>query len=375
LTPLILWPDRRAETLNGQKSNLWHRDEFLDTTGVGVESIEFCPHKLEWLRCNQPMLWNSMASIMTISDYLVFGLTGRRLGDRSTASMTGLWDQRNRCWWRDGLRQIDVTEWSLSVPLLSGTFIGGMTRIGALRTGLGAGTSVVVGALDHVAAAVGAGLGTIADASESTGTVLACVTLTKEYVPCQDVCIGPALRDGEFYYLSFADFGTSLLDAYQSQHLPGLAIQDVIRLAEEAPVGAAGVRIAPERTCAELDNSFLHHKEWHEPRHFVRAILEDNAFALHRLIDTLPGPRPQRIVATGGGARSETWLQVKADLLGVEVVQVDCEEPACQGAAMFAAAASGRQAGLDGQPDNFVRVKRRFTPHPARHEEYCKLMK
>ena len=50
---------------------------------------------------------------------------------------------------------------------------------------------------------------------------------------------------------------------------------------------------------------------------------------------------PNRIVATGGGAASGLWLRIKADLLGTEFVTTACPEPACLGAAMFAAVAAG----------------------------------
>ncbi len=373
LTPLILWPDRRAESLSGPQADLWLRDDFLETTGIGPGSVEFCPHKLEWFRRKEPAIWKKMAMIMTISDYLVFGLTGRRLGDRSTASMLGLWNQRNQCWWRDGFQQIEIPERALSVPLLPGTCIGTVTAHGAVQIGVAPGTSVVVGALDHYMAAVGAGLGKLADVSESTGTVLACVALSRQYAPRLDTCVGPTELEGKYYYLAFTNCGTTALDAFKAQYMANTPMEDIVRLAEDAPVGAIGhgSTAAPVNDAAERS---LNQRPSNGASHHVRAILEANAFALVRLLNTFPEARPERIVATGGGARSDTWLQLKADVLGMEVIQLDCEEPACHGAAMFAATAL-KQGGGAAMLNDFVRVKRRFAPHPTRHAEYSEILK
>jgi len=70
----------------------------------------------------------------------------------------------------------------------------------------------------------------------------------------------------------------------------------------------------------------------HTAGHFVRAIMQSTAASLEGLVDSLfPDGRPEKIVATGGGARSDLWLQMKADLLGVELVRTRCPEPACMG--------------------------------------------
>jgi xylulokinase len=375
LTPLVLWPDRRAESLNGARSDLWLHDEFLDTTGIGPSSVEFCPHKLEWFRRKEPAIWKKMAMIMTISDYLVFGLTGRRLGDRSTASMLGLWNQRNQCWWRDGLRHLEIPEGALSVPLLPGTCIGTVTAHGAVQIGVAPGTSVVVGALDHYMAGVGAGLGKLADVSESTGTVLACVALSRQYAPRLETCVGPTEVEGRYYYLAFTNCGTTPLDAYRARYMPAVPMETIIRLAENAPAGAIGHCPATPPCDEAVPGPPPDHLPYEGAGHHVRAILEANAFALLGLLNTFPEARPERIVATGGGARSDTWLQLKADVLGMQVIQLDCEEPACQGAAMFAATALKPGGGTGAMVGDFVRVKRRFEPHAARHAEYDEILR
>jgi xylulokinase len=80
--------------------------------------------------------------------------------------------------------------------------------------------------------------------------------------------------------------------------------------------------------------------------------------------------RGQRIVATGGGARSAVWLQITADVLGVPVVRASCPEPACLGAAAFAAVAAGIQPTIPAAAQAMVRVERVFEPAPGAVSRY-----
>jgi sugar (pentulose or hexulose) kinase len=371
LTPLILWPDRRAESLGHETTDLWSRHDFLATTGVGVGGTGFCPYKLDWFRRREPSLWKRARYVQTISDYLVYGLTGERSGDTSTASMTGLWDQVNSRWWAEGLRQLGISPSAMSRPRPPGALVGDLTADGAQRLGLSAGIPVAAGALDHYAAALGAGLGLLADVCESTGTVLACIALTTRYEPRPQRCIGPTHIPRQYYNLAFNEAGTSNLDWYQSRFAPELAVPQLMRLAEDIPPGAMGLRaktafpgLAPEECFLNLDGRHSH-------GHRVRAIMEAAALALRDLVEDLGlDEKPDRILATGGGARSEVWLQIKADLLGMEVLQVDCEEPACQGAAMLAAAGAGQVVDIHELSRAFHRIKKRFQPDAGRHASY-----
>ena len=86
----------------------------------------------------------------------------------------------------------------------------------------------------------------------------------------------------------------------------------------------------------------------------------------------IPENRPSRIVATGGGARSELWLKIKADLLGAEFVTTNCPEPACKGAAMIAAVAASWFDDLEQAADAWVSLLQTVEPDAAGREAYAK---
>lgn len=319
LTPLVLWPDgRAANEPNNETAALSGRADFLATTGLGLFGHGFAIAKLRWFQRHQPAIWRRVARVQTISDHLVFGLTGERFGDAGTAALLGLYDLPGGGWWPVGLVAAGLDPAMLSTPLPPGGEVGVTTVGAANRMGLPAGIPVAAGSLDHHAAALGAGVGTLASLSESTGTVLACLRYTDDYRPQPGCCMGPTgLAAPRFYQLAFDDNGAAALDRYQQTSAPTLTITELLALAAGTPsAGGHGSS--------------------------VRAILDSTAATLARLVDTLcPTGRPDRIVATGGAARSDLWLQIKANTVGTTLIAPTCPEPATRGAAILATVAAG----------------------------------
>ena len=220
--------------------------------------------------------------------------------------------------------------------------VGQISQDGACRLGLLPETVFAVGGLDHHIAAAGAGLGQIADLSESTGTVLACLNLNKQYQPADNRCIGPGLDGQHYYQLAFNADGASGLEWYQKEYAPDLSIEQLIGLAEKVDPGCDGLTAHPSANEYDHLSGFENKTKHHTPGHFVRAMMESTAASLSELVDSLCAKeKPMRIVATGGGAKSALWLRIKADILGVEFVTTNCPEPACKGAAMLASLACG----------------------------------
>ena len=72
-----------------------------------------------------------------------------------------------------------------------------------------------------------------------------------------------------------------------------------------------------------------------------RAILEGITFEMRHNMDRLAagGVQIKRLLACGGGARSSVWLQIKADILGCEIIPVNVEETGAMGSAILGFAA------------------------------------
>ena len=374
LTSLILWQDVRSNGADAALESLGRREDFLRVTGLGLDfEPGFAVAKMRWLQDNRPECWSRARRVMTISDYLVFSLTGRAAGDQGTASLLGLLDLPNGRWWDEALGAAGLRAALLSEPLRPGAVVGTVTPEGSQRIGIPDGIPLAVGSLDHHMAAIGAGVGQVAQFSESTGTVLACLYCTDEYQPMREVCIGPGLVGSSTYYkFAFDSNGASVLDWYRRTHAPDRSVRELDALAEEIPIGCDGLVALPLANEFPSFEGFRNRRDSHHHGHFARAIMESTAATMASFVDRLcEHGRCERIVATGGGARSDVWLQIKADLIGVEFVRPKCQEPACLGAAMVAAMAAGWFPDFQSVSASWTKTDRVFRPEPANQDRYA----
>ena len=82
------------------------------------------------------------------------------------------------------------------------------------------------------------------------------------------------------------------------------------------------------------------------------------------------GMTVSKIVVTGGGAKSDLWLKIKADLLGTELVSTNCIEPACRGAAILAAVAAGWFDSIEETAAAWISKNKSFKPSSDEHQKY-----
>jgi xylulokinase len=373
LTPIILWCDNRAE---GGKNiqHIFFHERFLEKSGLGIEcSHQFCVSKLLWFQQHRPDLWSQAAYVMTISDYFTYSLTGQIVGDAGTASLLGLLNIHTMEWQK---HIIDLSNIQFSNQLLPGTVAGRISKKGATLLGLKTNIPFVVGSLDHHMAGIGAGLGYIADMSESTGTVLACLKLATEFAPEKNICTGTGLKRDHYYQLTFEKNGAGALEWYQKNYATEHSISDLERLAIDVEIGSEGLIAKPNAQKYPELEGFINKSSVHQHAHFIRALLESTAFSLVKLVQQLSGSfLPKRIVATGGGAKNDLWLQIKSDLLGVEFITTKTQEPACLGAAMLASITAGWYPDIKTVIQHWVKINKSFQPIPDNQTKYVELYK
>jgi len=327
LTPLVIWNDKRAHPVDPAVVEFGRTAQFQRTTGFAGMGAEFAAVKWRWFQVNEPALWARVKRVMTLPEYFTFALTGEVTGDASTAALTGLYATAGGGWWSDALEFYRVPPAALSKPLRPGSPCGmTLPRAGELL-GLTPGVKFAVGGLDHYMAAIGSGIGRLGEASISTGTVLAALQLVDRVEAVPDCYHGPHF-DGGFYRLAFDPAGATQLEEYQRQFAPQLSIAQLTALAATVPPGASAETAMGGES---------------QPAHAaaVRGLMERISETQRCLLQRLQPDRPaSRVIATGGGARSGEWLQIKADILGVTVVAPRCHERACLGAAAFASVAA-----------------------------------
>ncbi len=379
LHPAILWYDARA----GQKAH--QLNERLAQAGNTSAPLPFIDaiatvSKIVWLQARFPDVMRRARRYLTAPDYLAYRLTGEAVTDPNTASSTGFYVE-------------DAPDYDARVLSVAGVEAGQLARIRpsgapiapvrpdqADEWGLAPGALFVAGANDQYAGALGAGNCRPGIVTETTGTCLALVTLA-ERLPL----LPPGLLGGRFpiqryqFALAYAKTAGLVLDWFRAQFYPDKTLADLEALAAVVPIGSRGVTVLPHfdgvlspQPHPNARGAFVNLTLAHTLPDLYRAVLESIAFSLRENIELLraTGFTIEIARSIGGGARSDLWLQIKADVTGLPIEQPAVTEAATLGAAMLAAVGRGVFASLEESSAVLYHAQRTFEPDAARHAQY-----
>jgi xylulokinase len=268
-------------------------------------------------------------------------------------------------------------------PILpAGSVLGPLRPEVARELGLGPGVKVVAGSPDIPVAAVGAGGVGDGEAHLSLGSSswLCCHVPRKRTDVLRNMAALPSAIPGRYLLVNEQENAGACVAWLRDLLLPGGSLADLDALAAAAPPGAGGVRFAPwlngERSPVDdhaVRGGFLHLGLDTGRAHLARAVLEGvalNTRWLLRGVERFVGRRLGPIRAIGGGARSEAWCRIYADVLQRPILPL--EEPVranARGAALLASAAMGWIR--VGEIPGLVPVARRFDPDPALESLYA----
>jgi xylulokinase len=416
LTALILWPDRRAEELDDEVVRRCDVPEFSATTGIPRLNFQCMVAKLLWLQERSPQIWKRAAKLCLISDYLTLLLAGKHVTEAGAAGLTGLVDIHRCQWWPEMLDRFEIDGLRLPAIVRAGTDLGPIERAAAERFGLPASCRFVVGCLDQYAGAIGVGNVEPGMTSETTGTVLAMVQCADRFSErLGRVAIqGPGFCEGLYWRMSVGEVSANYLQWYRDQLPDRPDFEQLDALAEAVEPGAGGLKLRPDARLGNCEGVFEGLTPLHTCGQQVRCILEAVAHALRdqmcllndgarfvqgvgwversephynqadpRWWGSLRSTHPARIAhgylgagsvageirCAGGGARSDLWLQIKADVTGATTMATLCPEPTSLGAAILAHAALGG-GNVQTIARQWVRLKPPHSSDPETHRQY-----
>jgi len=106
----------------------------------------------------------------------------------------------------------------------------------------------------------------------------------------------------------------------------------------------------------------------------IGGIMEGITFDLRLNLEKIEesGIMIESLRATGGGARSETWLQFKADILGRTIQQLDIDEAGCLSAAVLAGTGAGELDSTEDTINSWVSIKKEYKPDLSKKGQYEK---
>ncbi len=412
--PCMLWLDQRggalaAKQLGGRLTVEGYRPraaiEWIRRSGgaPSPEGNDPLGHRL-WIRREEPDVYANTAVFLEPVDYLNLRLTG--VPAATQASMTLSWLTDNR--------RLDCVDYDPLLVKFAGVDPGRLPRLASIASvvgtvlpevaeslGIPAGLPVVSGLPDLHTAALGSGA--VADHHAhlviGTSAWVGCHAPDKRTSLANQMATVPSALPGRYILANNHDSGGASMEWLRDMVVapddglgrgePTLGDLDVV--AAEVGPGAGGVMFAPWLKGQRSPNadtairaSFLNIGIDTGRPEMVRAVLEGVAHQMRWILD-----RSQKVLhhdltdihILGGGAQSDLWCQIHADILGRTLRRV--EEPLLanvRGAAMFAGMVTGR---LEvGDIEGRAPIDRTFDPDPkvaemfaVRHDEFLRLTK
>ena len=389
LRPAIVWLDNRASQEAADLATRFDGPTVYATTGIPAVIPTWPACKILWLRRHEPEVFGSAARFVLVSDFLMHRLTGRFVTDGGVQSTSLMYDIRSDRWWVEMLDTVGLTPDRLPELAGPGTVVGHLTTTAADALGLTTGVAVVAGGMDQGAGAVGVGNIGRGVVSESTGgalTIQASVDLPDADPTMRTPVYLHSARD-EYLYCPVCPTGGMALTWFRDRFgqaevasaggAGAYALLD--DLAATAPAGSAGLLLLPHLSGAfspeyepRARAVFFGFTLGHERAHFARAVLEAVAFMLRRNLELLAsaGAGATEVRSHGGGARSELWNQIKADVCRLPIVTLQEDNAAILGDALLAAVATGAFANLSEASSAMVRPRARYEPNPLHATVY-----
>lgn len=344
LSPAIIWMDRRAtEEIARIDAALIHK-----RCGLMLDASHMAA-KIGWLSRHHPertriATWHQPVSLV------VAALTGESVMSHSLASTTMLYGVDARDWDAKLLDAFGVDVSALPRIADEAAIAGKITARGAELSGLRAGTPVAVGTGDDFSNPLGCGVCRPGIVAVSLGTAETVAALSQRLIFDADQLVETHAYPGGLYHLGNPGWLSGGAVRWAASLLSIASDEAFSALAATAPAGCDGLTFIPALTgatapkwIAAARGGFIGLSTSHGPQHLARAVLEGTAFAMRDVVDRLAllGVSTDRLRLMGGGARSDIWCQIRADVSARPADVLAEGDASAIGAGLLAAVAAG----------------------------------
>ncbi|MCU0914393.1 MAG: FGGY family carbohydrate kinase [Planctomycetes bacterium] len=424
----ILGMDNRSTAENAWLAQMFDPQTLFQRTGMPIHTVNTLP-KLLWLQRNEPEVWTSAAQFLLYEDYFLRRLTGNAVISHCLASRTQMYDLQTGDWATDILERCAIDPSRLA-PLAEtqkrghSTFSAGavgspanekvecplfLDKAVARQIGVSGEVLLVSGGHDQACAALGSGVIRPGLAMVSTGTAevvevamaapvlderlrQGSISIYRHVVPGLYVAMtlnhsgGLALRWFRDTLCRDKCFASSPFTVLSSQsaaahgQLPAVNSRDAYDLIlADAPAAPTGLLVLPHFSGGGTPQVDPHSRAAILGMTFAttqgeiaKAILEGLTYELRTNLELLreTGIRLDELHAVGGGARSNLWLQMKADICRTRLRIPQMTEAACLGAAILASVGAGQSPDIASCVADAVRLDRAVEPGQEQADQY-----
>jgi xylulokinase len=379
----IIWLDSRADEQAERIIRRFGGKRVVINLAGAVPSGKDVICKLIWIKEQEPEIYRDTYRFLDTTGYLVYRATGKMIIDQTGAGGTGIINNKTRDWSPLMARLAGVSLKKMPPVRSCIDVAGSLSEEAAAEMRLQPGTPVIAGMADIPAAATGSGALEDGDAHINIGTSSwLCLSVSRPKNLGKNG-IAPVVSADPHMFIMIGESETAgaCLEWFATRFSRGdeweragdeLEIFKVLdEVVEGVEAGSGRLIFTPwmfgERapvTDTTLRGSFINLGLEHGRDHLLRAVYEGVAYNLRWLLDLVGGAGfgcdPLR--AIGGGAKSDVWMQIMADVTRRRIEAVDNPQMAgAMGCALAAAVAAGAFIGYK-EIKKVVKVRRTFEP-------------
>lgn len=395
LMDAIVWSDGRAT-----KETKWIEDEigtneYYRISGLLPSSLWVYP-KLKWVMDNLPDIYEKTWKFVNGQEWIINKLGSTEVfANASALNYNGMFDIKTLDYSDKLIKAIGVDKEKLPPILHELRTVGFISEEAEKMTGFKVGTAISPGGGDQQSAAVGSGVNKEGMAELSMGTAAVMVAQLDN---------APHMEDNLTSGVSFGSHAIpNKWDMEGTAHAAGVCLRwwrdtygqieedfadkmnvsayDLITLqASKAPVGSDGLIFFPffnsQATPYYHDNArggLLGLTQIHTRAHSARAVLEGIVYELRMTVEAMEeaqGKPFDTIRLSGGGAKSEFWNQMQADIYGRRIERLKVSECAVLGAAILGAVGTGHINSVDEAIDKMVHTYEYIEPNMDNYKIY-----
>lgn len=380
----MLYTDPRGAEECAELTEKLGEQRITRITGLKPNEMYSIP-KILWIKRHQPEIYSAAKHIFLIEDYAVWLLTGRKQIDFSLATRTMAFDINTLTWSREIFETAGIDSGLMSEAVPTGTDAGCVSAETARRTGLNPKCRIISISHDQVAAAVGAGAFDGRTAVDGAGTS-ECLTPVYDSLPDLSVmsrgsfCVVPYAVKGKYVTYAFSSTGGALIrwcldtfgkgETYESME-GGYGAEEptgLLVLPHFAGSGTPYLDMGSKGAVLGLTTAT-------DGPAIYRACMEGVAYEMRLNYESLAGSgiHFEKLHATGGGAKSRIWMQIKSDVLNLPITALKISDAGTVGSAMLTGIATGLYTGLEDAARQMVREAETFEPRPEMHEKYMRV--
>lgn len=384
-----IWSDTRADVQAKRFFETIDEEAWYNATGNGFPAACYSLFKLMWLKDNQPELYSKVDKVLGSKDYINYCLTDEYAMDHSYASGTGCYNLFEHKFDEALLSAAGIAPEIFPEISTSHQIIGTITQRAAAEIGLPQGTPIACGGVDNACmalGAVGAKEGRVYTSLGSSSWIP--VNSAK---PVLDFAKKPyvfAHIEEDMYTSAFSIFagGSSLRWVRETLYFDiddeSTVYDQLSSRASEVPIGANGLIFNPslaggtsQDKSPNIKGSWLGLHLGTGRDDMLRAAMEGITMNLKMSYDFLKthADLDDELMICGGGSKSPFWLQMFADVFGIDILKTNVDQDA---ASLGAAAIAARAINLweDYTPlDQLIHVEKRYFTEHTNNAEYQRI--